>query len=388
MGPIESFGIDGTPLEEQEEGDEEEDDDEDFEDESTWGVAGSAYSTSSSSSASSSAAAAAAAAAAAGAAAAAAAGAAAGTRSAGYIDHANAEESNEAALAAAAAAASGRPSRLMEELGVALQGYLLKKCRTMGDRKPFKKRFFVLRGASLLYYATESEAKAGKELPKVLIHLDDAVRICDAATESVQHAFSLQHSNNVKSLSARSATTTTTTTTTTLPSASATAATIPSSSSSSSSASKSAATPLLVVAATSAEQKQQWLLALDEARRQPICILPHRDGAGGSGSGSGTGTLTRIKMSVAASVASSSLGRSLITRYLEPCAREFIAGLLMYAERQKGAKLAALYHRVIFDVCARIAVVVHERKLPADLDIMMLHSETLSFTQVSENDIL
>jgi hypothetical protein len=37
-----------------------------------------------------------------------------------------------------------------------VQGYLLKRCKTHGDTKPFKRRFFVLQGGTLYYFRSHS----------------------------------------------------------------------------------------------------------------------------------------------------------------------------------------------------------------------------------------
>eukprot|EP00041_Stephanoeca_diplocostata_P032365 m.1035847 g.1035847 ORF g.1035847 m.1035847 type:complete len:248 (+) comp24138_c3_seq37:284-1027(+) len=72
------------------------------------------------------------------------------------------------------------------QVKVEARGYLLKKCRTNGDNKPWKKRFFVLHGSSLLYYRGDNMAGAHKVL--VILASDYTIKQGDAPPWNAKEA--------------------------------------------------------------------------------------------------------------------------------------------------------------------------------------------------------
>eukprot|EP00050_Salpingoeca_kvevrii_P007593 m.297242 g.297242 ORF g.297242 m.297242 type:complete len:358 (+) comp13564_c0_seq1:248-1321(+) len=202
---------------------------------------------------------------------------------------------------------------------------LLKKCRTNGDHKPWKRRYFVLRGGTLLYYQSADI----KGLPKVLTSLSEGATILRQSEVEAPEGFPLAiHTRNGS----------------------------------------------FFIAAPTSEEQDRWHAALVAARGLPTfyVVLPGQGGA--------PSTMVKIKMSVASAVATSTVGRKVIKHYLDESARNLIEAMVQFAEAVVNKKTAQHYERAVFDICARIAVIARENKIPPNADVPAIYEEILTFT--------
>ncbi len=87
----------------------------------------------------------------------------------------------------------------------------------------------------------------------------------------------------------------------------------------------------------------------------------------------------RMKISVASTLASSSVGRTLVKRYLDDAGRRLIQGILTFAEAESDKETAQALEKDIFGMAARIAVVCHAHRFPKDIDMTRLSDETNNF---------
>lgn len=232
----------------------------------------------------------------------------------------------------AAAAASGQLYREdggpIDELTTIRKGVMFKKCRSGGDQKPWKKRWFLLRGCTLLYY--HDSAMAGR--PKIFLHMfhDTEVRRMELSESPQGHGLQINQG-----------------------------------------------THRLMVDTGSASDQAAWAQALERAKDLPI-LLVDEDSQSDDHAPS---AMVRFKMNLAGAIATSRVGRKVIRHYLDDSAKTLIACLLELAHTLSGSKQARTFESAIFDVCARIAVIIHENKLPTGLDTRTLYEETLSFCQ-------
>ena len=220
------------------------------------------------------------------------------------------------------------PAAAVGSLSIAMQGYLLKKCRHGGDQKPWKRRWFSLRGSTLVYHPTREAAGALR--PKVFAQLNPASTIAADVGATMAHAVAV--TSGLESL---------------------------------------------WIAAQSPAEAATWIAALSTARGEPAAILGNAPTVASPSLGQ------RMKMAMAGAVATSALGQALLTRYLDASARDLLRELGNLAAVRTDAKRAALLRRKLLDVCARLLVVVHEGRMPADTDLDALYEDTLSFTQVT-----
>eukprot|EP00040_Diaphanoeca_grandis_P044445 m.12375 g.12375 ORF g.12375 m.12375 type:complete len:321 (-) comp9257_c0_seq1:127-1089(-) len=209
------------------------------------------------------------------------------------------------------------------------KGYMLKKCRVNGDSKPWKKRFFVLQGATLMYYRSANMAGAFK----LFVHLSPAT--------------------NVEKTSE-----------------------VPWNSKESSTISISQDGKTFSVAVLSDDKLGYWLDALHAAKTLTPIDLPDQTYKFARGS-----TSLRIKMGLSAALASSSVGRRLLKSYMDDSSKDLIKSLITYAELVAGASESKSFEKGIFDIAARIAVIWKSGRVPPDLDLSLLHDETINFCQ-------
>eukprot|EP00039_Didymoeca_costata_P007934 m.105493 g.105493 ORF g.105493 m.105493 type:complete len:352 (-) comp13878_c0_seq4:708-1763(-) len=214
---------------------------------------------------------------------------------------------------------------------VVCRGFLLKKNRTQGhESKPWKKRYFVLQGATLYYYKGKSMAGAHK----LFAQLDRSWRV----TQTEGMALSTTPTPYVIRLICGQT--------------------------------------VLQLAADSSGDCLQWITKLAAARDLPQIQLADQTHRLAKSS-----AILRLRMSVSAALASSSLGRKLVSRYMDEDSRSVISVLVDYAKDLAGKEKAKTYEKGIFDLAARMAVVHHAGRLPPDLDLSLLYDETVNFSQ-------
>lgn len=219
---------------------------------------------------------------------------------------------------------------------VRLEGLLLKRCRRNGDSRPWKLRYFVLRGSSLLYGSPDTAAGNGG----VPLH---ALRLLVQVTPGATVSAILAPKGHAVTVVAGKVE--------------------------------------VAVAATTETEQQAWVAALEAAIGLPHCPLASLIGEeGGAGPGTPSRTL-RVKQAVAGAVAASRVGKSIIKRYMVEPARTLMTTVVAFAGAMDGAKQANQLERAMFDIAARIAVVVSSNSLPADLDRQTLVETTLDFCQ-------
>lgn len=220
-----------------------------------------------------------------------------------------------------------------EHSKIAAKGYMLKKCRVNGDVKPWKKRFFVLQGGSLIYYRSANMAGAFK----LFLHLGPDVKITRAneppkqAKESIPVAIAHGSASNAK---------------------------------------------VYQVAFADAAAYDHWIEALETAKGYPPMDLPDQ-----SYKYAGSSATLRLKMGLSAALASSSIGRSIVKAYMDDASRELIKSLIEFAEFTEGSKTSRAFEKGVFDIAARISVIWRAAKFPPDLDLSLLYDETTNFTQ-------
>lgn len=204
-----------------------------------------------------------------------------------------------------------------------VEGFLLKKCRRNGDDRPWKRRFFALVQGSLIYYHLKDKSDA----PRLYLHLQEAViEECEAPSgRGIRFALPKTSSKFVLAVDSGAPTYT------------------------------------------------QWLTALTEACSLPPVVLPpHLNETSSS-------ALTRVKSALASAFATSRLGRHLIKRHLDESARALIRTVIEFATLENSRDIASKLECYIFDVAARVAVIIHANALPPDLDASHLYEHTVDF---------
>ena len=305
-----------------------------------------------------------------------------------------------------------------------LSGTLLKRSRRHGDRRPWQRRYFVLRSGTLLYSgpsnqaaATAAAAAVGKSqgessapVLRVFVHLTAGTRICCTAAPK---------GYGLEILAPRRADAITAVAAAAMPAASASSSTSVTKVQISSPASSAAVAVDLpspphvckgggdtwrsfaVAAPTEAEQGK-WLQALQAAVGcmpvNPRDLVtdygnnyglaspqsPERGGGGeggGGGGGGGPGRVLRTTQAVAGTLASSRFGRAVVRRYLSEPGRNLVDAVLAYALRRDGKREAGLLENALWDVFARVAVVVRAKALPPGVDRQTLSEATIDFCQ-------
>lgn len=128
----------------------------------------------------------------------------------------------------------------------------------------------------------------------------------------------------------------------------------------------------------SEKDRQQWIVHLREhVRFDPVVFPDVEEDLRPSPSG-----MYRLKSAVASAFATSSLGKHLIRRYLDESARTLIATVLEFTELEASRSVKSKMETYIFDIAARIAVIVQQNSLPPNLDTATLYDETINFCQL------
>eukprot|EP00037_Helgoeca_nana_P021208 m.213297 g.213297 ORF g.213297 m.213297 type:complete len:377 (-) comp25555_c0_seq1:1547-2677(-) len=234
-----------------------------------------------------------------------------------------------------AAAAAPSDTRPTEPVKVIARGYLLKRSRSESQSgalsaKPWKKRFFVLHGATLLYYRQENMAGAHKVL--VTLTLTDGCEV-DTLSEPPWNAkaslpFVIRQDGEEFALAV----------------------------------------------AGDAAERIYWITMLRKARMMKPPQLTDQSSKFASSS-----TTLRLKVGLSAALASSSIGRAIVKRYLDADSRELIAALLVFASAERSPKKVRAMEKGAFDAMARLGVIVHAGKIPPHLDLTLLYDETVNF---------
>mmetsp|Transcript_25187 Transcript_25187/g.65729 ORF Transcript_25187/g.65729 Transcript_25187/m.65729 type:complete len:346 (-) Transcript_25187:34-1071(-) len=242
------------------------------------------------------------------------------------------------AAAAAPAAAESEPAAGGDCTGSALvkvtrQGYLLKRSRT-GDadsRKPWKKRYFVLHGNTLLYYRHENLAGAFKVMMVLAGPSECTVAVAPTPPWNAEeaHAFVVQ----------------------------------------------SAGVEVALAVLGVSDERVQWMGALEEARGRPAPVLADQ-----SSRYAGSSATFRLRVGFSAALASSAIGRAIVRRYLDADSRSLIAAMLEFAAAERSHKKVKMMEKGAFDIMARMGVIVHAGRMPPALDLSLLYDETVNFT--------
>ncbi|EGD72491.1 hypothetical protein PTSG_00517 [Salpingoeca rosetta] len=209
-----------------------------------------------------------------------------------------------------------------------MEGFVLKKCRRNGDDRPWKRRWFMLCSGSIFYHHTQAKADP------VRLFVDVAgasVEPCDApsgfgiairrADQPRSHCFAVRTEN----------------------------------------------------------ERRSWLAALANGVARPPLRLPEDDD---DDLRRAPGGMYRFKSALASAFATSSLGKHLIRRYLDDAARALISHVLDFTEAEAGRSVRGKMETYIFDLASRVAIIVHENALPANLDTSTLFDETITFCQL------
>ena len=205
-------------------------------------------------------------------------------------------------------------------------GVLLKKCRTDGDRKRWKRRAFRLLGCSLAY---ADRAPVQPATAKVLANMDECVaEPCPEPPHSSPGWFAI--------------------------------------------AIRGATAGTVFVAAASEGERAEWLAALAAARGRPRAEVG--GGVGEAGAAASRGTLLKMAL------VSSAVGRAVLKRLMPAEGRRLIAGLCAFAEARNPG-LGREHERGILELAARIGVVVRGGQVPETVSLPRLHDETLAFCQ-------
>lgn len=216
------------------------------------------------------------------------------------------------------------------EAKIIAKGYLLKKCRVNGDSKPWKKRFFVLQGGTLVYYRNENMAGAFK----LFLHLSPDCKVNKSqevpwnAKEACPISLVVDNSKDFK------------------------------------------------LATVTENTLEYWLTAFENAKNLQPVELPDQTYKYARGS-----TTMRIKMGLSAALASSAFGRKILKSYMDDSSKELIKDLLKYADITVGTCKSKSFEKGIFDIAARIAVIHRSGRMPPHIDLSLLHDETINFCQ-------
>ena len=135
---------------------------------------------------------------------------------------------------------------------------------------------------------------------------------------------------------------------------------------------------VLNIAASSKAELESWMHALHVAVTAPGVNMDALEGAAVAG----PSLATRVKMSMASAVATSSLGQAMLTRYLDPAARDLLRQLVSVVATRVDDRRASVLKSYLLDVAARLLVIAHEGRFPSDTNLDVLYEDTLSFTQV------
>eukprot|EP00045_Choanoeca_perplexa_P018131 m.279124 g.279124 ORF g.279124 m.279124 type:complete len:403 (-) comp17725_c0_seq1:819-2027(-) len=219
------------------------------------------------------------------------------------------------------------PTAAHPSLPITIEGYVLKKCRQRGDDKPWKKRWFCLTQGTLIYHHLADKS----DNPRLFLHMQNvAIESIDAPSG---HGIAFRGASFTYAISVEG----------------------------------------------SSRRRDEWISALQAAQAQPpidfAAVLLEDDqemqrSLGGFG---------RVKSALASAFATSRLGRLLIKRYLDAEAKLLIATVVEFATIESGSSVGSKIEGYVFDVAARIAVIMHAQALPAGLDVPGLQDKTLDF---------
>lgn len=218
----------------------------------------------------------------------------------------------------------------VEQIKITAKGYLLKKCRVKGDVKPWKKRYFVLQGGSLIYYRGENMAGAFK----LLQHLNAEAEISRSSETLKQNKSALPIAIKVGK------------------------------------------DKTLYIAAESEKDCTRWIEALTKAKTFPPMELPDQ-----TYKYAGSSATLRLKMGLSAALASSSVGRAIVKHYMDDASKELVSSCIELAESLASRNQSKAFEKGIFDIAARISVIWRAAKFPPYLDLSLLYDETTNFTQ-------
>eukprot|EP00730_Choanoeca_flexa_P018097 TRINITY_DN8782_c0_g1_i1.p2 TRINITY_DN8782_c0_g1~~TRINITY_DN8782_c0_g1_i1.p2 ORF type:complete len:366 (+),score=83.59 TRINITY_DN8782_c0_g1_i1:2250-3347(+) len=214
----------------------------------------------------------------------------------------------------------------LDRLPVTIEGYLLKKCRQRGDEKPWKKRFFCLVRGSLIYHHVQDKS----DKPRLFLHLGEA-QLAEVEAPS-GHGISF----------------------------------------------KTAKSTYAIAVEGTRRRRDEWWSALTAARNQPpidFAVLQDDD----QELQHSLSSFGRVKSALASAFATSRLGRVLIKRYLDDEAKLLISTVVDFATAESGDSVGSKIEGYVFDVAARIAVIMHAQALPPGVDVPTLQDNTLDF---------
>jgi hypothetical protein len=129
----------------------------------------------------------------------------------------------------------------------------------------------------------------------------------------------------------------------------------------------------------SSRRRDEWMSAFQAAQAHPpidfAAVLSDDD----QDLQKTLGSFGRVKSALASAFATSRLGRVLIKRYLDAEAKLLISTIVEFATVESGNTVGSKMEGYVFDVAARIAVIMHAQALPAGLDVPGLQDKTLDF---------
>jgi hypothetical protein len=213
------------------------------------------------------------------------------------------------------------------------KGPLLKSSRRHGEERPWKRRYFVLSSATLMYY----HASDYSDVPQLLLNLPMGTRVSPCAAPR-------GHGMQIVS-------------------------------------------PLQTIklATETPEEQAAWMAAIRAAVGQPETPLPvspeDEEAAAAAAAAVANSGMYKLKAALASAFATSRLGRLLIKRYLDEAGRLLIRTIIDFVAVESGAKQAARIETYVFDVASRIAIIMHASAVPAGVNFSQLQDDTVTFCQ-------
>eukprot|EP00051_Salpingoeca_urceolata_P008789 m.108887 g.108887 ORF g.108887 m.108887 type:complete len:544 (-) comp15942_c2_seq1:36-1667(-) len=134
------------------------------------------------------------------------------------------------------------------------------------------------------------------------------------------------------------------------------------------------------LAAGSQQDRDRWLEQLRVAVGQPLVTADTCSGLCDDTSAPPSRGV-RWKMALASKVATSTVGKAVIRRYLDEETNSLLDALLGLAREDAGSCTARAFETTLFDMVARMAVIVREHRIPKHLDLTILAKETTNFCQ-------